>query len=210
MARATNQVGDLLFIDDCYIQLPVNIPNRPTMQMQNGSVQAGNSPYIFFNILPKISDSHASNFNDESIMGRSMPLKTYASGGVRAINIEISYLIVDEQVDPQRIWAELKAIQACTYPQDGGANIGAPFLPPFICRLKCGHMIGKNGIFAVLRNYSVNFPTDVAWYWDNNDQANETIRLPFYFTISTSWEAVYRTIDLPGAQRILDDGSGVD
>lgn len=172
--------GRLASIDECYILTPTR--------------------KIDLYILPRISDSRSVNYNDEAIMARSFPLKTYASGGNRSISIEIPFLIIDELADPSRIWNDKIELEACTYPQDGTDQDSAPFAPPPICRLKFGHMLGRNGICAVLRSYNVSYPTDVAWYWGE-------FKIPFYFTLSTQWEAVYRTTELPGSEKIRLDGS---
>lgn len=183
--------GKLQIIPDCYIQFPSAVANLlPDAR-------------LYFRILPKVSDQRSVNYNDESIMGRSFPLKTFANGSNRSIGIEASFIILDEFNDPPRIWNEVKALQACTYPQDTSEASSAPFSPPFVCKLKCGNMLGRDGVCAVMRSYSVNWPTEVAWHWDGTTG----IKLPMYFTVSTQWEVVYQTSKLPGSNRILNDGA---
>jgi len=83
------------------------------------------------------------------------------------------------------------------YPQDQTSS-GAPFEPPPVCRLRCGSLLSSGEICAILRSYSVRFPTDVPW--------DENTYLPYKFDVDTSWEAVYSSDDLPGQERILQLG----
>ena len=153
-------------------------------------------------ILPVISDQRSVNYNDEVVMARSFPIKTYANDGNRSISWEISFLIIDEANDPQKIINDIYNLQSCTYPQDFSFN-DAPFSPPTVCRLVAGSLLGKNGICAVLRSYNMSYPTDVAWFWESGSG----IKIPFYFRMSLQFEQVIATQNLPSAERIRIDGA---
>ena len=173
MPEATRQGGPLLAIADCY----VNIPSFGR---------------INFDTLPDISDTKDATYNDESVIGRSSPLKTYANSGARHVSMQIHF-VVSKPADVQLNLAKLRAIQSCTYPRVGAT--GAPFIPPPICRLKCGKLLSEDDLCVVLKNYSVKFPTEVAW--------DEQTFTPFKFDVDTKCEVVYRSADLPNQQRIL-------
>ena len=50
----------------------------------------------------------------------------------------------------------------------------------------------------ILKSYSVKFPTDIAW--------DESTLLPYKFDVDTSWDVVYKSMDLPGQERIFQTG----
>lgn len=176
MPKATLPGGPLIEIADCY----VNIPGFGK---------------IVFNNLPDISDSKGADYNDETVIGRASPLKTYAQSQNRTISMQI-HMIVSQPSDTQYNLQALRAIQSAAYPRVGAS--GAPFIPPPICRIKCGNLLADEELCVVLKQYSVKFPTEVAW--DENDFT------PFKFDIDTSWDVVYKSSDLPNQQRILQLG----
>jgi hypothetical protein len=59
-------------------------------------------------------------------------------------------------------------------------------------------LLGAEPLCVVLRNYTVKFPTDVAW--------DENFYCPYKFDVETTWEAVYKSSDLPGQERIFTSG----
>jgi hypothetical protein len=59
--------------------------------------------------------------------------------------------------------------------------------------------LGDDGVCAILRSYSVKFPTDQV--------LDEQTLLPYKFDVSMSWEVVYASSDLPGQDRIRRRGS---
>lgn len=176
MPKATLPGGPLISIPDCYVTIP-------------------GFNKIEFNNLPDISDSKAANYNDETVIGRASPLKTYAQSENRAISMQI-HLIVSKPQDVTRNLEILRAIQSAVYPREGVS--GAPFIPPPICRLKCGKLLADEELCVVLKQYSVKFPTEVAWA--------ESTFTPFKFDIDTSWEVVYKSSDLPNQTRIINLG----
>jgi hypothetical protein len=177
MPKATINNGDLINLADCYIEIP------------------GYSDQIKFNVLPDISDSKSAAYNDEPIIGRSFPLKTYSHSENRAISMQI-HLIVTKKADIYSNLRTLRAIQSATYPKDRDSS--APYLPPPVCKLKCGKLLADDALCVILKSYSVKFPPDVIW--------DEDTYTPYKFDIDTSWEVVYRNSDLPGQERILGSG----
>lgn len=174
---ATTPRGTLNYITNCYIHIT--------------GLQEANTN-IVMNILPDISDSKSASYSDEPAIGRSFPIKSYSHSENRTISWTAHFMITEEN-DPQRLLAILRLIEAATYPQDG-----SPYSPPPICKLRCGSLLGENELCAVLKSYSVKFPTDVAW--------DEATYLPYKFDVDMSFDVVYDSDSLPGAERIVNFG----
>lgn len=153
------------------------------------------NPYI----LPEISDQKSAAYNDEPIIGRAMPLKTYSHSENRAISITLHFM-ASKKSDVEKNIIELRALQSAVYPRDSAENgiTDAPFIPPPVCRIKCGRILADEALCCVLKNYSVKFPTDVPWDKDSY--------IPWKFDVDTSWDVVYKSSDLPGAERIFRSG----
>lgn len=174
--KATIPGGEVTQFDDCYI----TIPGFGTK---------------FLNNLPELGDSKSASYNDEPIIGRTQPLKTYSHSDNRAISMKVNLFIL-KQSDIDDNIKFLRAIQSATYPQSGNGN--TPFRPPPVCQIRCGEILSGGELCVVLKNYDVQFPTDVVW-----DQ--ETM-LPYKFSVSMNWEVVYSSKTLPGQDRILSGG----
>ena len=174
--QATIQGGKLRELDKCYIK----IKDRT----------------IKFRSVPDLSDTKSAQYNDEPIIGRSFPMKTYSHSENRAISVELYFYTIEQQ-DIQNNIADMRAIASATYPRNGLSG-GAPYTPPPICKLRCGDLLADGELCVVLKSYSVKFPRDVAW--------DEQTYLPYTFQISTQWEVVYRSTDLPGQERIMQSG----
>lgn len=180
MPAATIIGGALVPIDDCYIIIPI------------GSEEFE----IKFKVLPDISDSKTASYNDEQVIGRASPLKTYAQSDNRTLSVQI-HMVVSEAGDIEYNLAAMRAIQSAAYPREG--ENGAPFVPPPVCRIKCGRLLSEGReLCVVLKSYSVKFPTEIAW--------DEDTLLPYKFDIDTSWDVVYKSADLPGQERIFASG----
>jgi hypothetical protein len=151
---------------------------------------------IKFYILPDISDSKAASYGEEPVMGRSFPVKTYSHSDNRVISMELHFIALKKSDIKENLDA-LRLIQSAVYPRDG-LN-GAPYRPPPICKIICGSILGDDGVCAILKNYSVKFDPNMVW-------DNETM-LPYKFDVSTSWEVVYASSNLPGQESIVDYGS---
>ena len=146
--------------------------------------------------LPELSDSKSANYSDISIIGRSFPMKTYGSSENRAISWSM-HLFVKKQEDIVGNLAILRKLESCVYPRFTGPG---PYAPPLICRIKCGDLLSVGPpLCVVLKSYSVKFPTDVAW-----DAKKLT---PYKMDIDLSFEVVYASDDLPGADRIFQSGA---
>lgn len=181
MPAATRSGGPLVPIKDCYVDIPVGESSRFRFEMK---------------VLPEISDSKQANYSDEPIMGRSFPLKTYSHSDNRAIGMTI-HMVVSEPSDIQENLDALRAIQSAVYPRHGKGD--APYIPPPICWIRCGRLLADfEDLCVVLKQYNVKFPTEVAW--------DEDTFVPFKFDIETSWEVVYKSSELPGAERIFQLG----
>jgi len=174
MTKATDGSGDLQPIEKC----KVIIPGATTIIMDN---------------LPDISDTKSAAYNDEAVIGRSVPLKTYSHSENRVINTKIHFFI-RKKSDAEENLSKLYALQSAVYPQSGD-----PYKPPPICQLQCGDLLAKSvPLCVVLLSYNVSYPTDVAW-------DKETL-CPYKFDVDCSWQVVYAVDDLPNSERIVQEG----
>lgn len=172
--KATISGGTLSEIKDCYISIPKfgKVPMR---------------------ILPDISDQKGASYNDEAVIGRSIPMKTFSHGENRAISWTAHFMICEEG-DAQKNLSYLRAIQSAVYPRSGGSS--APYAPPPVCILSCGELLSAfKEVCAILKSYNVKYDTSVAW--------DDTTKLPYKFSVDMSWEIVYMSNNLPGQERIL-------
>lgn len=182
--KATKPSGELNFIDDCFITIP-------------------GAGMIKFNILPDISDTKSAEYNDENILGRSFPLKTFSHGSSRQISIQIHF-IVDTKDSIDRNLEYMRWIESAVYTRQ--SSIGAPFVPPPVCEIRCGDILSTfdtGPLCAVLKSYTVKFPTEVAWDYD---RVGTSTLCPYKFDIDTNWDVVYKTDELPGQERIMNTG----
>lgn len=177
MAKATIPGGRLIGISDCYIVIP-------------------NYGKIVLNNLPEISDQKQANYTDEAIIGRADTIKTYSHSGGRKIGMQIHLLVItqDDIVTNLQI---LRGLQSAVYPREENST-GAPFIPPPVCRLKCGELLASEEVCVILESYNTKFPTDVVW--------DDTYLTPYKFDIDLSWQVVYKAQDLPGQDRIIKIG----
>lgn len=178
--KATIQGGSLKPIENCYIII--------------------SGEKIVMNQLPDISDSKSASYNDEPVIGRSFPMKTYSHSENRAITWTAHFIVTKEDDVSENI-RYLRIIESAVYPRDESAQ---PYAPPPVCALRCGSLLtpleysSSKEVCAILRSYSVKYPTDVAW--------DEKTLLPHKFSVDMQWEVVYDSTDLPGSERILRFG----
>jgi hypothetical protein len=174
----TNSNGGLVNIPNCTISVP-------------------GAKTIYLNALPDISDTKQATYNDEPIIGRSFPLKTYSHSDNRAISMTLHFYLI-EPADVDARLSDMRAIESAVYPRVDG--IGAPFIPPPVCQIQCGRLLGDNPVCAVLKNYSVRYPTDVVWV-----EYSDTY-LPVKWDVETQWDVIYRSDQLPGQDKIFRSG----
>lgn len=178
MPKATNILGDLYNLTDCYVKIP-------------------GFGTVYLHILPDINDGKSAAYNDEPIMGRSFPLKTHSHSENRNITMQLHFM-VRKPDDVAINLSYLRALESAVYPVDDGlAN--STFEPPPICKIKCGQLLSNSELCVILKSYAVKFPTDVVW--------DENSYLPHKFDIDVSWEVVYKSSELPGQSRIIGQGS---
>jgi hypothetical protein len=147
-------------------------------------------------ILPDISDSKAAQYNDEPVMGRSFPVKTYAYSENRTIGMT-AYFYSDTSDAINCNLGYCRLIQSATYPRAGFLATALPYRPPQLCQLYCGQLLSKDPLCVVIKRYSLKLPRDVPW--------EPTKLIPYYFTMDIEMDVVYNTTDLPGQERILSD-----
>jgi len=178
MTLSTNpRTGDLNPIENCELI----IPNAGTITLNN---------------LPEISDSKSAVYNNEAIMGRSFPLYTYHYSNDRSINIQFHFFVTKKE-DATENLNDLRKIQSAVYPREGEEG-GAPFKPPVICKFECRQLLADGPLCMVLQQYSVKFPTDVAW--------DEETYCPYRFDVDTNWLVVYTSDRLPNQDQIIKSG----
>jgi hypothetical protein len=149
--------------------------------------------------LPDISDTKSANYSDETIIGRSNPVKTFSQSDNRSISMQIHF-IVSKPSDVNINLQKLRAIQSALYPREGDEG-ASPFIPPPVCKMKCGNLLSTQEICVILKQYSVKFPTDVAW------DANSGNFTPYKFDVDTTWDVVYSSSSLPGQRNIFLAGA---
>ena len=167
----------------CYIRIPSKIQGT-----------AITDTMIKLYTLPDVSDTKTASYSNESVVGRSSPIKTYSHSDDRQISIQLHFVTDCED----RVWENLKylrMLQSAVYPQYDTTDV--PYYPPPVCKIVIGQLLGKCPLCAVLKSYAVRYPTDVAW--------DEITFLPQKFDVDTSWEVVYRPTNLPGQEKILRD-----
>jgi hypothetical protein len=174
--QATAPGGNLVEIEDCYIDI-------------------GGGTVLTQRILPDISDSKGASYPEEPLMGRSTPLKTYSHSETRTISWTMHFIVCKEEDIHQNLM-DLRAICSAVYPLDQVGN--APYQPPNLCHIKCGSLLADDALCAAMKSYSVKFPPDVAW--------DEETLLPYKFDVDMSFEVVYDSSELPGADCILATG----
>jgi len=173
----------------------------------------GGGPVVIeLKILPEVTDTKKASYADTSIIGRSNPIKTYSHSDNRIVTVRLHFLSI-KWTDLEENRSNLWAIQSAVYPREG-----TPYKPPPVCKLRFGSLLGgpvgggtptgtDGTVCAVLENYSVSYPTNVAWV--PIDTRN---MYPVYFQVNTSWHVVYtstpgsQTNSLPNQDRILKQG----
>ena len=59
-----------------------------------GAEYASNDEFLLrFKVLPDISDTKTASYNDEAVIGRASPLKTYAQSDNRSISMQIHMVV---------------------------------------------------------------------------------------------------------------------
>lgn len=180
--KASIKGGSIHKIADCYIQI-----GQEKIVMQS---------------LPDISDSKSVTYNDETAMGRSSPIKTFSHSDARQIGMAMHFFVTTGDTGssgsdtPDRLIRIIRTIQSAAYTREEG---GDAFVPPHICRLKCGKLLADKELCVILKSYSIKYPTDVVW-----DRAS---LVPIKVDIDTTWEVVYKSSDLPGADKIQQFGT---
>src|SRR5579859_7465078 len=106
---------------------------------------------ITLTVLPDITDSKAAAYVDEQVIGRSFPIKKFSHGENRTIGMKVHFLIL-QAADAQNNLSSVRALQSAVYPRTGlgpgrivvsgvGAAVTAnPYVPPPICRIRCGNL----------------------------------------------------------------------
>jgi hypothetical protein len=151
-------------------------------------------------ILPDISDSKNATYADMTGIGRSMPIKVFSHGEIRQIGWTAHFF--GETVE--RIYKnldQLRLLESLTYPDSSPL---LPVIPPKVAKIKCGRILADTELCAILKSYSVKFPTDVVWFSVDNGKGGNYI--PTKFDVDLQFEIVYSNSTLPGAEKIISVG----
>jgi hypothetical protein len=164
---------------------------------------------VYATVLPELSDKHAASYADEQIMGRSMPVKTYASSSDRTITWKWKFVNTDRETYVKNL-EDYNFLKSLTYPIDTPSG-PVPYEPPPICNIRCGSIFSGTGdvslgLDVVCTDCSASFPTDVAWtsYYENEGEDEDF--MPIEFSVDTTFSVVYRADNLPGQGRIMTYG----
>jgi hypothetical protein len=180
--NATNRNGQLVPLSDCYIRASGSPPK-----------------IVYMNNLPEISDSKSASYSEENAMGRSVPVKSFANGGTRKIGWKMKIVAPSNQ-DQLKAIDDLRFLESCVYPKADPSNI-LPYIPPRVLSIKCGRLLADYELSVILTDYNVDFPTDQPW-----SSARNVLYLPYMFNLSLTFEVVYDSRYLPGADRIITLG----
>lgn len=184
-AKGSDTVGDLTAIPLCSLYIPT------AKDSQEGGV-------IQFYSMPTITDSKGAKYDPAPVIGRATPIMTYSSSEIRQISLDIPF-IACKTSDFARNAKYLRWIASAAYPQKG--KNGCPYIPPPICVIKFGSFLwadGNTGICVSLDKYNVkNDPTV---------PSDPATLIPVKFTVSTSWQVVYASDELPNSELIVQLG----
>lgn len=162
-------------------------------------------------VLPDLSDKHNATFSSDEIMGRSMPVKSYASSSDRTITWKWKFVNTDRKSFLKNL-DDYNFLKSLTYPIDNPSQ-SIPYEPPPICNIRCGSIFAGTkesgeSLNVVCTDCSASFPTDVIWtsFPDGNSEDEDFI--PVEFSVDTTFVVVYRASNLPGQNRIMRNGGG--
>lgn len=173
--KSTKPSGELIDIEDCYIATPFG-----TVTMR---------------VLPDIANAKSATYADEPVIGRSTPIKTYSHSDNRSVTWK-AHFVACKDGDLEQNLANLRALEACCYPRDGGGN--APYTPPPVCRIRCGRLLADTELCAVMKSCNWSVPTDAVW--------DDESYLPYRFEVDMAFDIVYDSGNLPGAEKIFRSG----
>jgi len=176
--------------------MKATLPNGALKPISNCYINVDNLKQIEMKILPDISDSKSASYADETAIGRSFPIKNYSYSENRTISWTVHFMVCEEG-DQAIIMDNLRLFESCVYP----TQEKAPYAPPPICRIRCGHLLSRDGeLCCVLKSYSVKFPTEVAWEELGN------MYLPYKLDVDLQFEVIYDSKCLPYASDIVASG----
>lgn len=186
-------------LPDCWIMLP-------------GSGFKDDKIRLF--ALPEITDTKEAIYSDQTVQGRSSPVKTYSYSSNRTISL-IMHLYVTQNSDIERNLKIIRAISALAHPEYNNT-----YLPPRVAKLKCGRLISDDpdGANVILRSYEVTYETEVQWFWQDAIEPEQLppgvfgppspgkqgTYMPLHVSIPTQWDVVYDWQKLPGHQDVIE------
>jgi len=180
---ATNATGKLNFIPLCYIRVEKEI--------------------IYMYSLPDISDNKDASYDEQQGMGRTSPFKTFNSSGSRKIGWKLTFISYDSESRGRNL-KNLRLLESCVYPRQDPNDI-IPYIPPAILSVKCGDLLCNKDeeLNVILTSYNVSFPMEKVW---NSEDDGSGVYFPAKLDVTLSFEVVYDSRYLPGADRIITLG----
>ena len=178
-------------LPDCWIQLPDS--GLPDDKIE-----------LF--ALPEITDAKEAIYSDQTIQGRSSPVKTYSYSSNRTISLTM-HLYVTQNTDILRNLSIIRAVSALAHPEYNNT-----YLPPRIAKLKCGRLLSDDpgGVNVILRSYEVTYETEVQWFYQDSiyDKSGVLVSagtyMPLHVSLPTQWDVVYDWQKLPGQQDVIN------
>lgn len=167
---------------------------------------------VYPTVLPELTDKHNATYSDEPIMGRSMPVKSYASSGDRIITWKWKFVNVNRESYLRNL-EDYNFLKSLTYPISQ-PNSPLPYEPPPICNIRCGSIFAgyaQQGLDlnVICTDCSASFPTDVAWTSFSSSvmaEQEELNFMPMEFHVDTTFAVVYKATNLPGQERVMTLG----
>lgn len=129
---------------------------------------------IAFTVIPEdISDSNSAQFDDQSIRGRSTPLKGYSGSGPRSVSYSLD---LHDDYCQGGILKTVNKLKALVYPVYGGV------VTPPKCYVRLGNMVGMTAV-----TNSVN----ISWKppYRNGVYVCATVSLEFSEVVKTPYGA---------------------
>ena len=191
----TNGNGNIRLtrIKNCWIQ----VANVNRANPSENSLLPGGSDKYYFTALPELSWSKNANYNAQPIIGRPVPVITYAHSGPKSVTVTI-HMHNPTRNDMDYNLSAVNYLAGALHPR-----LDATYAPPPICTFHCGPGAAKSGgslrspmqhFNFIMTSMKQNMGSDTVWDTD--------YMMPKSWDIDISGDIVYTYIELPGAAMV--------
>lgn len=177
-------------LPECWIELPASSFRDP--ETGQSEIVLKDQKILLYS-LPELTDAKEAMYSDQTIQGRSSPVKTYSNSSNRTIGM-IIHLYVTTKEDIKRNLSIIRGISALVHPEYNNT-----YLPPRVAKMKCGKLLSNSPISVVLRSYNITYETNIQWFWDEDLETY----MPLHVSIPTQWDVVYDWRKLPGHADVI-------